>query len=485
MVVFLLLCGQTALAQINVEPEEGDDAAFVAFVNVAVVSMQDQALLEEQTVVIQGQRILSIGSLDTVSVPAGATVIDGSGRYLIPGLVDMHVHVRAPFADGPLYLNAGVTTVLSLGTSASADSDALAWQKILDQREHSRTAAFMGPTLYTTGRKVFGGETPEEVERIVRENVEGGFDIVKITGNVSPEAFDRLHDTAKQLGIGVMGHAQYSRGMQPVYTHQQDLAHLDEYLDAEFNPKNTGLRAALTVGPLVLVLLSLANFGWWMGALWRRLRNKGSSGLPPGFLRVRRWSCIFTGTAWLLASGLWLTVTDPLSGLFAGMTGAIVLVCVLMLLVVCVAVVLTLKTRIAWREVSHRIEKRGTLLLVVGFAWVLVLCWGYLTPRSWRSTPAALVRIAQDTAAAGIWVNPTLVVNDYFERVTHDEFYEVIQRPEMRFLRPEMRNAWINQNPLRQHPDALGPLQLGIKKNYNDLLFRLLKIGRASCRERV
>ena len=181
------------------------------------------------------------------------------------------------------------------------------------------------------------------------------------------------------------------------------------------------------------------------------------------------------GIAWLFFLGTELTVTDPLVGLFAGKTPAIVLVCVLMLFVVSVAVVLTSKARIAWREVSGATEKRAALLLVVGFAWVFILCYGYVVPRSWRTTQGALERMARETAAAGIWVNPTLVVNDYFERNTYDEFYELIQRPEMRYLRPEMRDLWVNHNVLRTFPDAMGPIQLAIKKNYNDLLFRLLR----------
>ena len=121
--VFMLHGIQAGVAQTSVDPAQGDNASVVAFVNVAVVSMQDETLLQAQTVVIEGDRILSIGPVDGISVPPGVTVIDGSGRYLIPGLADMHVHIRVPFANGPLFLNAGITTVLSLGTGASAVRD--------------------------------------------------------------------------------------------------------------------------------------------------------------------------------------------------------------------------------------------------------------------------------------------------------------------------------------------------------------------------
>ena len=467
--VFLLLGIQEGLARTSVDPAEGDGATVVAFVNVAVVSMQDEALLQEQTVVIQGERILSIGPVDVLSVPPGATVIDGSRRYLIPGLADMHVHVRVPFANGPLFLDAGITTVLSLGTRATDTAS------IIQERERSRMGAFMGPTLYTVGPWISGhsSDTPDQVERIVRANAEGGFDLVKVHGDVSPEAFDRLHETARRLGIKVTGHAQRNRGMQPVYAHKQDLAHVEEYLYADFNPTTPGFWAAASGALLVPVLLLLTNAGWGMAAIWRRVRKHGSSGPSPLIRSVRKWVRIFTGIAWLFFIGLFLSVTEPFAGVYAGKTAAIAMVGVLMLLVVSVAVVLTLRVRRVWREGPGTIWKRACLLLVVGFAWTFVVCSGYLTPRSWRTTDAALARIARETAAAGIWVTPNLVTLDYVKRQAGDEFYTLIQRPEMRYLRPGTRNQWINDNRFRV-PAVRAPVQFAIWQRWTDLMSRLV-----------
>lgn len=221
-VILALLGVQESLAQIDPAPAERNKARVVAFVNVSVVSMQDEAVLHGQTVVIQGERIQAVGPVDTISVPAEAMVIDGASRYLMPGLADMHVHVRVPFDNGPLFLDAGITTVLSLGTR-SPNADAT-----LRERARSRSPDFVGPTLYTVGPLIYGGETPDDVERIVRENVEGGFDLVKVHGDVSPAAFVRLHETARRLGIKVTGHAQRKRGMQPVYAYKQDVAHVED-----------------------------------------------------------------------------------------------------------------------------------------------------------------------------------------------------------------------------------------------------------------
>ena len=207
--VGLVIWGQDGLAQTGVDSAGELDAPVVAFVNVAVVSMRIEEVLQEQTVVTEGDRIVSVGPADAVSVPAGATVIHGSGLYLMPGLADMHVHVRVPFDDGPLYLDAGVTTVLSLGTRAAS------WNgERIAERERSRGLDFVGPSLYTVGPQIAGGESADLAERIVRKNFEYGFDFVKVHGDVSAEAFDRLHGVAKQLGIRVTGHGQRNRGMQ-------------------------------------------------------------------------------------------------------------------------------------------------------------------------------------------------------------------------------------------------------------------------------
>src|SRR5262249_10768829 len=93
----------------------------VAFVNVNVIPMNRQGIDANQTVVVRGDRIEAVGAFESIAVPAGAKVIDGSGRYLLPGLTDAHVHLmgfgpgpKDNFADGPAYLRRGITTVINM-----------------------------------------------------------------------------------------------------------------------------------------------------------------------------------------------------------------------------------------------------------------------------------------------------------------------------------------------------------------------------------
>ncbi|HEY5671645.1 MAG TPA: hypothetical protein VIS10_16760, partial [Anaerolineales bacterium] len=83
----------------------------VAFVNVNVIPMDTERVLESQTVIVQGDRIVEIGAAKEVSVPPGAQVIDGNAKYLIPGLTDTHFHILDNQDSLILAIANGVTTI--------------------------------------------------------------------------------------------------------------------------------------------------------------------------------------------------------------------------------------------------------------------------------------------------------------------------------------------------------------------------------------
>ncbi|MBC8065814.1 MAG: amidohydrolase, partial [Chlorobia bacterium] len=85
----------------------------VVFVNVNVLPMDRDTVLRNQTVVIRGERIAAVGAMGKVQIPKDAIRIDGRQKFLMPGLVDMHVHVYAP-QEFSLFLANGVTTVYNL-----------------------------------------------------------------------------------------------------------------------------------------------------------------------------------------------------------------------------------------------------------------------------------------------------------------------------------------------------------------------------------
>ena len=93
-----------------------NSADMTVFKNVNLVPMTEEKILENQTVLVKGDRIFKIGPSNEVKIPPNARVIDGQGAYLMPGLADMHVHLKGdwPISQLDLYLANGVTTVRDL-----------------------------------------------------------------------------------------------------------------------------------------------------------------------------------------------------------------------------------------------------------------------------------------------------------------------------------------------------------------------------------
>jgi hypothetical protein len=137
------------------------DLGIVAFTNVNVIPMDNERVLENQTVIIQGERIEIIGPVNEVIVPDEAVTVAANGAYLMPGLADMHMHfvsISRTFA-GPdqlhLFLAEGVTTLRNL----SALPEHLEWAAEIEQGKR------LGPTLYN-GRMIVG--LPQELQPIAR-----------------------------------------------------------------------------------------------------------------------------------------------------------------------------------------------------------------------------------------------------------------------------------------------------------------------------
>ena len=132
--------------------------AVVAFVDVNVIPMDRERVEAHQTVLVRGDRIAAVGRSADVAVPPDATVIDGRGRFLLPGLVDSHTHIntdipwapaRDDFGDAPMYLAYGVTTVVNLSGSPTQ----------LDWRRRVATAELIGPTIPNTLSRVISRVT--------------------------------------------------------------------------------------------------------------------------------------------------------------------------------------------------------------------------------------------------------------------------------------------------------------------------------------
>ena len=187
-------------------------APFV-FRNVTILPMDSDRIVAGQTVVVRGTIIESVGPTTSSRAPSGAVVIDGTGRFLVPGLTDMHVHLPGPTAPAGrsedelfLYVANGVTTARSM----------MGFDTHFRLRERVDRGDLIGPTLFLAGPGLDGERVkfPEEGEREVRRQKERGYDLVKILPGLSLESYDAIVRTAREVGIGFGGHVPAAVGVR-------------------------------------------------------------------------------------------------------------------------------------------------------------------------------------------------------------------------------------------------------------------------------
>jgi imidazolonepropionase-like amidohydrolase len=209
-------------------PAAAQAPARIAVVGVDVLTMEDGAQLRRsQTVLIEGEQIREIGS--NITVPADARRIDGRGLVMLPGLMDMHVHLEAdPAGWIGVFLGHGVTTVLNLRGGPSH----------LELRERVKRMELLAPRVYTSGPYVNRPaiETEQDAARAAREQKAAGYDLLKIHGPLGNMAFRTLIDSAHALHLPVVGHAPRNLAFDSVIAVGQDMvAHAEELIYTKFS----------------------------------------------------------------------------------------------------------------------------------------------------------------------------------------------------------------------------------------------------------
>jgi imidazolonepropionase-like amidohydrolase len=214
----------------------------IAFTNVNLVPMTSEMVAENQTVLVRGSKIVAIGVSDEVKIPRGSQVIVGQGAYLMPGLADMHAHTRIstgqwaqPWEDPKIWPVHPLTLYLANGVTTIRDLNALDETGTYPRQlqEDIRAGKRVGPTIYTSGEKLDGSPLGDP-ERLVRQNHERGYDLLKLYSYLSVDDFQAVMREAKKLGIYTAGHIPYSVGLEGVLSAGMDeIAHVEE-LDWEF-----------------------------------------------------------------------------------------------------------------------------------------------------------------------------------------------------------------------------------------------------------
>jgi imidazolonepropionase-like amidohydrolase len=196
----------------------GESERIIAFRNVNLVPLTAEKIIENQTVLVKGDRIFKIESADSIKVPQTAVVIEGQGAYLMPGLADMHVHLKGewPIPQLDLYLANGVTTVRDL----DGRDFMLKW------RDEIKTGMRSGPTIYVSTPTIRGYE--KNAPKLV-ENGKSRYDCLKLYSYLTKEDYQKIMEIAKKHQLYTIGHIPFAVGLDVVVAAGIDeIAHVEE-----------------------------------------------------------------------------------------------------------------------------------------------------------------------------------------------------------------------------------------------------------------
>jgi imidazolonepropionase-like amidohydrolase len=209
-------------------------AESTVFVNVNVIPMTSDIVLRGRTVIVSDGKIEAIGDVDATPVPENAVVIDGTDRFLIPGLAEMHAHVPGAGSAGldrvlQLYVANGITTVRGM----------LGQPSHLELRRELEKGEKLGPRLITSGPSLNGRSvsSPEQAISMVEQQHAAGYDFLKIHPGLTREEFDAMAATAGRVGMRFAGHVPEDVGIErALEAGIATIDHLDGYMESLLRP---------------------------------------------------------------------------------------------------------------------------------------------------------------------------------------------------------------------------------------------------------
>ncbi|HEV2668049.1 MAG TPA: amidohydrolase family protein [Blastocatellia bacterium] len=264
LTVLVVAVAGLTFAQSGKEPN-ATRSQITAFVNVNVIPMDRERVVEGQTVIVRNGRIAEIGPANKVKVPDGATRIDGAGKYLMPGLAEMHGHIPPPNAPKAytesvlfLYTANGVTTVRGM----------LGAPNQLELRDRANRGEIVSPTLYLAGPSFNDASvnSPEQAVSMVRSQKQEGWDLLKVHPGLTRDEYDAMAKTAKELGIRFAGHVPAEVGLiHALEMGQETIDHVDgyiEYLNGDAGPLDEAkladvVRRTKTAGAWIVPTMAL------------------------------------------------------------------------------------------------------------------------------------------------------------------------------------------------------------------------------------
>lgn len=227
-----ILCLSIAFFSVSISHSQIVDSneRKIVITNVNVITMLKDGVDENQTVIIQGGRITAIGK-NLNYTKEGLLHINGTGKYLIPGLAEMHAHVPPiddiePMKDVvKLFAFNGVTTIRGM----------LGHPRHLELRSKIQSGEILGPRFYTSGPSANGNsvKSVEDAVKLAKDQKAMGYDFIKLHPGLTKETFAALSKTAQEVGIPYGGHVSFKVGVwMAAESKYATIDHLDGMVEA-------------------------------------------------------------------------------------------------------------------------------------------------------------------------------------------------------------------------------------------------------------
>jgi imidazolonepropionase-like amidohydrolase len=219
-----------------------DHCKTVAFISVNVVPMDSERIVEDQIVIVKDGITERIGSSEEVTIPEGCLIVMAHGKYLLPGLADMHVHITGE-EDLFLFIAHGVTTVQNMWGYTGL----LRWLGFPDQlnlRHKINKGELFGPRIYTAGPVLEGKPrtqpfmskitTTQKAKKEVAAQKRKGYDFIKVYDHLDVETYSAIISAARDYNMSVKGHVPKAIGLEDVLkSGQNSIEHLTGYIDPD------------------------------------------------------------------------------------------------------------------------------------------------------------------------------------------------------------------------------------------------------------
>ncbi len=224
LLLLFVLFAEVSLSQELIDSRQQE----IVIQSVNVVPMDSERILKDQTVIIKDGKVSAIGK--NLKYSKAALVIDGKGKYLMPGLGEMHAHVPPVDDLEPskevlfLFAANGITTIRGM----------LGHPRHLELRSKINSGEILGPRFFTTGPS-FNGlsvKTAEYGAEMVRKQKEMGYDFLKLHPGLTKETFAAISSTAKEVGIPFVGHVSHAVGVwRAIDAGYSSIDHLDGFVE--------------------------------------------------------------------------------------------------------------------------------------------------------------------------------------------------------------------------------------------------------------